>query len=89
MLGGAVAGLNDDVAIVSAIAALGQTLDLRVVAEGVETAEQQEFLTSLGCETLQGYLLAYPMKADEVIALPNNGELSDDRPAAPDEMELV
>ncbi|MFT0596276.1 putative bifunctional diguanylate cyclase/phosphodiesterase [Klebsiella michiganensis] len=80
---------TEDAAIVSAIVALGQTLDLRVVAEGVETAEQQEFLTSLGCDTLQGYLLAYPMQADEVIALPDIGKVSDDRPAAPDEMELV
>ncbi|CAP41698.1 MULTISPECIES: putative bifunctional diguanylate cyclase/phosphodiesterase [Pseudomonadota] len=80
---------TEDAAIVSAIVALGQTLDLRVVAEGVETAEQQEFLTSLGCDTLQGYLLAYPMQADEVIVLSNNGELPDNKPAAPDEMELV
>lgn len=80
---------TEDAAIVSAIVALGQTLDLRVVAEGVETAEQQQFLTSLGCDTLPGYLLAYPMQADEVIALSDTGKASDDRPAAPDEMELV
>jgi len=55
----------------------------------VETAEQQQILTSLGCDTLQSYLLAYPMQADEVIALSHIGKASDDRPAAPDEMELV
>lgn len=57
---------NDDAAIVSAIIALGQTLDLRIVAEGVETQAQQKFLTDLGCDTLQGYLLSRPVPAAEV-----------------------
>jgi len=50
---------TEDAAIVSAIVALGQTLKLTVVAEGVETAEQQAFLTRLGCNTLQGFLLGH------------------------------
>ena len=79
---------TEDEAIISAIVALGQKLALRVVAEGVETSAQQEFLTHLGCDALQGYLLAYPMQADEVIALSNIGKTSDDRPVAPDEIEL-
>ncbi|NEK32480.1 EAL domain-containing protein, partial [Rhizobium leguminosarum] len=54
---------TEDAAIVSAIVALGQTLNLRIVAEGVETAEQQAFLTRLGCHSLQGYLLGRPMTA--------------------------
>ncbi len=58
---------NNDEAIVSAIVALGQTLGLRIVAEGVETAEQQELLTRLGCHTLQGYLLGKPMPAELLI----------------------
>ena len=57
----------DDEAIVSAIVALGQTLDLKIVAEGVETEYQQDFLTRLGCDSLQGFLLAHPMPADQVI----------------------
>src|SRR5579875_4136281 len=40
---------TEDAAIVSAIVALGQTLNLRIVAEGVETAAQREFLIRLGC----------------------------------------
>lgn len=55
---------GDDATIVSAIVALAKTLDLKVVAEGVETQEQQAFLTQLGCNTLQGYLLGRPVTAD-------------------------
>ncbi|MDY7533277.1 EAL domain-containing protein [Pseudomonas sp. Bout1] len=55
---------NDDAAIVSAIIALGHTLGLKIVAEGVETVEQQELLTRLGCNTLQGFLLGSPLPAD-------------------------
>lgn len=54
-------GDGDDATIVSAIIALAKTLNLKVVAEGVETAEQQAFLTELGCNTLQGYLLGRPV----------------------------
>ncbi|PPA01740.1 hypothetical protein C4E44_23075, partial [Pseudomonas sp. MWU12-2312b] len=58
---------NDDAAIVSAIVALGQTLGLKIVAEGVETAEQQNLLTQLGCHTLQGFLLGSPMTAEQLV----------------------
>lgn len=57
---------NEDATIVTAIVALAQTLKLKVVAEGVETREQQEFLTSLGCNSLQGYLLGKPVPAERV-----------------------
>ncbi|MCO7521006.1 MULTISPECIES: EAL domain-containing protein [unclassified Pseudomonas] len=56
---------SDDAAIVSAIVALGQALGLRIVAEGVETARQQDFLTRLGCDSLQGYLLGQPVPAEQ------------------------
>src|SRR5450830_225109 len=52
---------NDDAAIISAIVALGRTLNLSIVAEGVETQEQKEFLTAIGCDVLQGYLIGRPM----------------------------
>lgn len=58
---------GDDSSIVAAIIALGRSLNLRVVAEGVETEEQQEYLTSLGCDTMQGYLLGRPMAAEQFI----------------------
>ncbi|WP_417778464.1 putative bifunctional diguanylate cyclase/phosphodiesterase [Stutzerimonas xanthomarina] len=58
---------NEDSVIVSAIIALAKALGLEVVAEGVETAEQQAFLTGLGCETLQGFLLDRPMVPEQIL----------------------
>ena len=60
---------TEDATIVTAIVALAQTLNLKVVAEGVETAEQQAFLTGLGCNTLQGYLLGRPVPPENVPGL--------------------
>lgn len=62
---------TEDATIISAIVALAQSLNLKVVAEGVETEEQQEFLTGLGCDTLQGYLLGRPIPAEKVDELRN------------------
>ena len=59
---------NEDWVIVSAIIALAKALRLEVVAEGVETPEQQAFLTGLGCETLQGFLLDRPMSPAQILA---------------------
>jgi diguanylate cyclase (GGDEF)-like protein len=59
----------EDAALVSAIVALGQTLDLRIVAEGVETAEQRAFLARAGCESMQGFLFGRPMPANQLVAL--------------------
>lgn len=58
---------SDDAAIVSAIVALGRALGLRIVAEGVETDVQQDFLTQLGCDSLQGYLLGHPLPAERFL----------------------
>jgi len=52
---------EDDAAIVSAVVAMAQRLQLTVVAEGVETSEQLEFLRQQGCDQMQGYLLSRPM----------------------------
>jgi EAL domain-containing protein (putative c-di-GMP-specific phosphodiesterase class I) len=57
-------GDRDQGAIVSAIIALAHALQIRVVAEGVETAEQREFLRSCGCDFIQGYLVGKPVDAD-------------------------
>jgi diguanylate cyclase (GGDEF)-like protein len=56
----------EDAAIIAAIVALGRALNLKIVAEGVETREQQEFLTRLGCTSLQGFLLGRPMPAEQM-----------------------
>ncbi|MGH9095003.1 MAG: EAL domain-containing protein, partial [Acidimicrobiales bacterium] len=55
--------------IISAIIALGQTLGMSVVGEGVETPDQLDRLRRLGCDQAQGYHFAYPMPPDEVTAL--------------------
>ncbi|MGG5216637.1 putative bifunctional diguanylate cyclase/phosphodiesterase [Rahnella variigena] len=62
---------SEDASIVAAIIALGQTLNLKVVAEGVETTQQQDFLTQLGCDTLQGYLLGRPMTPQQIAQHPD------------------
>jgi EAL domain-containing protein (putative c-di-GMP-specific phosphodiesterase class I) len=67
-----VAGLgmrHDDTAIVEAIASLGHTLDLQIVAEGVETADQLSRLRDLHCDAAQGYLLAEPLLPDQLADL--------------------
>ena len=53
----------DDVAIVTAIIQMGHSLQLKTVAEGVETAEQKELLHRLGCDLVQGFLVSAPMDA--------------------------
>ncbi len=56
----------DDAAIVRSIIALSQNLNLKVIAEGVETEAQKAFLVAHGCPNIQGYLYAKPMTVDEM-----------------------
>ena len=56
---------REDKAITRAVLALAEALELTSVAEGVETAGQLEMLTTMGCDAVQGFLLAQPMEADE------------------------
>ncbi len=56
----------DDAAIVTAIIAMSRSLQLSVVAEGVESPAQLEMLQRMGCESAQGYHLAHPMPASEL-----------------------
>ena len=59
---------RDDAEIVRAIVSLAHNLHLKVIAEGVETAEQLNFLRSLGCDQYQGYYCSKPLPAGEFIA---------------------
>jgi EAL domain-containing protein (putative c-di-GMP-specific phosphodiesterase class I) len=48
---------------------LSHTLNLKVIAEGVETMKQLEFLRSIGCHEMQGYLFSKPVPADQATRL--------------------
>lgn len=60
-------GDRSDTAIVQSILGIARHLGLHVVAEGVETREQLDFLVASGCNAMQGYLLARPMPIEEWI----------------------
>ncbi len=59
-------GDEEDVAIVKAIIALAQSLNLDLLAEGVETDAQKEFLMQNGCNNIQGYYYSRPVPAEEI-----------------------
>ncbi|HKK00545.1 MAG TPA: EAL domain-containing protein, partial [Desulfuromonadales bacterium] len=63
----------DDAAIAEAIVALAHSLRLRVMAEGVETREQLEFLHVRFCEEMQGFYFSPPLTAEKITALFDNG----------------
>jgi len=64
-----VSRMMQDDEIVRAIITLGRNLGLKVIAEGVETAEQAEQLRKLGCEFAQGYYFSVPVNAQQATAL--------------------
>ncbi|MES9964787.1 MAG: PAS domain S-box protein [Candidatus Sedimenticola sp. 20ELBAFRAG] len=63
----------NDEAISRAVLALGHSLQLEIVAEGVETLVQEEFLKETGCDEVQGYLYSPPVSAEEFEALVKAG----------------
>ncbi len=60
---------KDDSAITKSIISLSQILNLDIIAEGVETIEQKDFLVANGCKKIQGYLYAKPMEAKDIESL--------------------
>jgi diguanylate cyclase (GGDEF)-like protein len=61
-----IGGSTNSEAIATAIISLGHTLNMEVVAEGVETDQQLAFLESAACDKVQGYLFSRPLPADEI-----------------------
>lgn len=58
---------SDDLAICTAVIAMGRALGLKVIAEGVESTEQLAVLRALGCDVGQGYLFARPLPAEQFL----------------------
>lgn len=65
--------------IVKAIVGMGRGLGMRVIAEGVETPEQADYLKKIGCEKAQGYLYGKPMAADDILNLLSSRAVSIER----------
>jgi EAL domain-containing protein (putative c-di-GMP-specific phosphodiesterase class I) len=59
----------DCAAIVKSVISLARDLNIGVVAEGVETADQLEYLRQISCDEVQGYLISRPVSAEQVLAL--------------------
>ena len=65
---------GDDAKIVAAIVALGHGLELKVIAEGVETTEQLDCLRKMECDEVQGYLFSRPVPAESMTRLLQNAD---------------
>ena len=63
---------REDRALARTIIELGRGLGLKVLAEGVETDAQRDFIYSSGCELMQGYLFSKPLSAQEMETLLKN-----------------
>jgi EAL domain-containing protein (putative c-di-GMP-specific phosphodiesterase class I) len=57
---------SDDVAITKAIIAIAKSLNLKLIAEGVETEEQRDFVVKNGCNYIQGYFYSKPLNSDDI-----------------------
>jgi len=66
---GAAQGNRESLAIIRAVVAMAQSLEMTTTAEGVETAEEVELIRSLGCNKIQGYYFGRPMEPAEAVAL--------------------
>lgn len=64
----------DDIAIVSAVIAMAHQLNIKVLAEGIQTVEQRDILLSHRCDELQGYLFSRPLPADEFFRWQNSSK---------------
>ena len=73
----------DDQAIAAAVISLGHKLNLRVIAEGVETEQQRDFLRANDCDEMQGYLFSRPVPAHEIARMlaPDPADTAQERAA--------
>ncbi|MEE4155108.1 MAG: EAL domain-containing protein [Erythrobacter sp.] len=62
---GAAQGSNESLAIINAVVAMANSLEMTTTAEGVETAEEVELIRNLGCDKIQGFYFGRPMTNDE------------------------
>jgi EAL domain-containing protein (putative c-di-GMP-specific phosphodiesterase class I) len=69
---------NDDAAIAKTIIGLGHSLNLKVIAEGVETKDHESFLMTQGCDEVQGFRYSKPVPYDQLVAFATsyNGSLA-------------
>ena len=66
---------EDDIGIAKAVIALAKSLNLKIIAEGVETKEQRDFLVENGCENIQGYFYSKAVSAQEMEIILKKGKL--------------
>ncbi|MDQ3201332.1 MAG: EAL domain-containing protein [Pseudomonadota bacterium] len=71
---------SNDAALVSAIISLGRSLNLTIIAEGVETLEQLEFLKAHQCEEVQGYYFSKPVEPDAFVQYLNSVKTASSAP---------
>ncbi len=74
---------SEDVAIAQAIISMGKALGMTIVAEGVETAEQQEFLRAHSCDEMQGFLFSRPLSPRDLAELLESSPVPDSPPLQP------
>ena len=70
---------NINVAVINAVVGLGRDLGISIVAEGVETEAQLDWLKAMGCDQAQGYFLGRPLPADQWPQLNPNSKTEDDK----------
>ncbi|MCR2805665.1 EAL domain-containing protein [Paenibacillus sp. SCIV0701] len=69
-------GIGEGMTIVKAMLAMAKSMDMHVIAEGIETREQFELLRDEGCDFIQGYYFDKPMAAEDLIAKYGNNEIA-------------
>ncbi len=67
----------DDRAIINAVVAMAHNMKMKVIAEGVETESQLDFLRQVGCDEMQGFLYSRPLTAEKFVELAGNGNKAD------------